>query len=239
MYCILRNVIYSLLNLIESFLYQFFIFSHYKSYLHLDGLLSDTSFKFIGGGNSCLIHKRARLISCQCLLSEGNTIEVGELSRLWNVSFHILANHSRVIIGKNCTLSNLVIWMEDENNLVIIGDNTYIGGAHLAVTGSGKTLEIGSNCLFSDGITVRTGDSHAIIDAYSGKKINPEASIRIDQHVWVGQNVTILKGLTIQKDCVIGSCSVVTKDIPSGSIVAGNPAKVVKSGISWSTNREL
>ena len=236
---LLRNIIYSLFSSIQRILYQLFVFSPHNNRLHLEGRLSKPSFKFIGGGNSCLIHKWARLISCRFLLSEGNVIEVGGESRLMNVTFHILANHSKVTIGKNCTLSNLEIWIEDENNFVLIGNNTYIGGAHLAVTGNGKSIEIGECCLFSDGITVRTGDSHAIIDVNSRKKINFESSVRIERHVWVGQNATILKGVTIKNDSIIGSCSVVTKDIPSGSIVAGNPAKVIKNGISWSTNREV
>lgn len=219
--------------------YQLFVFSRHKSKLHLEGVISNTSFKLIGR-NTCLsILKKARLDSCKFLLSERNRVEIGESSRLSNVSFHIPAKDSKVTIGKNCMLSNLQIWIEDENNSVTIGGNTYIGGAHLAVTGKEQSIVIGSNCLFSDGITVRTGDSHAIIDAISGKKINPEASVCIEEHVWLGQNVTILKGVTIEKDSVIGSCSVVTKDIPSGSIAAGNPARVIKSDINWSDDRNV
>ena len=233
---LLRNILYHIYSLTQRTLYQLFVFSLHHSHLCLEGRLSKTSFKFVGKGNSCLIHKRTRLISCRFLLSEENTIEVGEGTRLLNVTFHILANHSKVTIGKNCMLTNLEIWIEDKNNWVLIGNNTY---AHLAVTGSGKSIEIGERCLLSDGITIRTGDSHAVINVNSGKKINPESSICIGQHVWIGQTATVLKGVKIQKDSVIGSYSVVTKDIPSGSIVAGNPAKVVKNGISWSTDREV
>ena len=51
---------------------------------------------------------------------------------------------------------------------------------------------------------------------------------QIGDRVWIGANVTILKGVTIGNDAVIGAGSVVTKDIPEKAIAVGNPAKVTK-----------
>jgi acetyltransferase-like isoleucine patch superfamily enzyme len=51
---------------------------------------------------------------------------------------------------------------------------------------------------------------------------------KIGDRVWIGANVTILKGVTIGNDAVVGAGSVVTKDIPAKAIAVGNPAKVIK-----------
>ena len=53
------------------------------------------------------------------------------------------------------------------------------------------------------------------------------------RHVWIGQNVTILKVCKIGDDSVIGFGSVVTKSCKSGSVMAGCPAQVVKEDITW------
>ena len=59
--------------------------------------------------------------------------------------------------------------------------------------------------------------------------LSAHAPIVIEDNVWIGEFASILKGVTIGKGSVIGAHSVVTKDVPPYSIVAGNPARVVKS----------
>ena len=52
--------------------------------------------------------------------------------------------------------------------------------------------------------------------------------VKIEDNVWVGMNVTILKGVTIGGNSITGACSVVTKDIPENTMAFGVPAKKIK-----------
>jgi galactoside O-acetyltransferase len=47
--------------------------------------------------------------------------------------------------------------------------------------------------------------------------------------VWIGFNVSVLKGVTIEEGAVIGACSVVTRDIPPYALAVGNPARVIRT----------
>ncbi|WP_434640817.1 DapH/DapD/GlmU-related protein [Thermoanaerobacterium thermosaccharolyticum] len=74
-------------------------------------------------------------------------------------------------------------------------------------------------------------DFHYVIEN-GNKKINTD-DIIIGDHVWIGSNVSILKGVRIENNSIIAANTVVTKDIPQNCLVAGNPAKIVKENISW------
>lgn len=52
--------------------------------------------------------------------------------------------------------------------------------------------------------------------------------VHIKKNVWIGVNATILSGVTIGENAIVGACSVVTKDVPDNAVVVGNPAKVIK-----------
>lgn len=57
--------------------------------------------------------------------------------------------------------------------------------------------------------------------------------ITIRNHVWLGENVMILKGVTIGEGAIVAASSLVLKDVPPHTLVAGSPAKVIKDNVSW------
>jgi acetyltransferase-like isoleucine patch superfamily enzyme len=68
------------------------------------------------------------------------------------------------------------------------------------------------------------------ISTVGDKTKRPEFSsrpVRIEDEVWIGYNATILKGVTIGKGAIIQPGAVVSKDVPSGAVVSGNPATVI------------
>ena len=87
----------------------------------------------------------------------------------------------------------------------------------------GNDILVGVNCSFLD------NDGHNL-NSDERKHGNPNnAAIKIGNNVFIGDNVTVLKGVTIGENAIIGSSSVVTKSIPANSIAVGNPAKVIKT----------
>lgn len=90
-------------------------------------------------------------------------------------------------------------------------------------------IEIGKGCAISDNVCIADSDSHCI----DGHMEKVKAPIVIGDHVWIGKNVTILKGVTIGDGAVVGAGSVVTKDVLSNTVVAGNPAKLIKTIEKW------
>jgi acetyltransferase-like isoleucine patch superfamily enzyme len=78
-------------------------------------------------------------------------------------------------------------------------------------------------------VTIWDSDIHSI----EGNKRPTTQTVIIGNHVWIGTNVVILKGVNIGNGAVISAGSVVNRDIPSHSLAGGVPAKVIKENISW------
>lgn len=168
---------------------------------------------------------------------QGNTLIIAPGTRLYGCHIYVRGNHNKITIGTFCTLQNVEIWIEDNGNEISIGEHTSFAGAtHLSAT-EGKRITIGKDCMFSAGITVRTGDSHSIVDQ-NGNRINPAKDVTLGNHVWVGNTVIITKGAAISDNSIVGTGSIVTRRFEeSGVVLAGNPAKIIKNNISWDRER--
>lgn len=167
-----------------------------------------------------------------------NTISMGGGNLLSNSSIRIFGNNCTIEIGDNNMLNDVTLWLEDDGSAIQIGNNNnFCGKLHLGVVENTK-ITVKNDCLFSSYIHITTTDSHTIIDMSTGTRINPSLNVEIGNHVWIGYKVTILKGVSIASDTVIGACSVVTHSIDKPhSVTAGNPAKIVRTGINWDEKR--
>ncbi len=104
----------------------------------------------------------------------------------------------------------------------------------------GKKVFINSDCKFQDQGGIFIGDGvligHNVVLATINHDLRPQSRrgmypkpIKIGRNVWIGSNSTILPGVSVGDNAVIGAGSVVTKDIPENMVAAGNPARVIKS----------
>jgi acetyltransferase-like isoleucine patch superfamily enzyme len=130
---------------------------------------------------------------------------------------------------------------------VQIGRRTQIGASNLIASCG---IDIGDDVLMAWGITILDNDSHSLIweerqfdvvqcgidyrntpEDFTRNKnwgVVKKAPVMIQSKAWVGFNASILKGVTIGEGAVIAACSVVTKDVPPFTLVAGNPAKIIR-----------
>ena len=164
-----------------------------------------------------------------------NQIIIGHRTRLYYPEFRIVGNNNKIIINDNCRIGpNCRFWAEGNNITIIIGEHcTFTNTVHVNAQENNSSICIGADCMFSNHIIVRTSDSHPIIDLESETRINPAGNVIIGEHVWGAPNSKIMKGVNIGKNSIIGSNTIVTKDIPEDSIAVGMPAKVVRSKVKW------
>lgn len=170
---------------------------------------------------------------------DNNEIIIENNSILRNVQFHIRGNHHKVHIGESCRFTRgSLIWMEDNKCSLRIGSCSTFEEVHFALTEDGSSITIGSDCMMANDIDIRTGDSHPIFDLDSQRRINPAQDVSIADHVWIGAHANILKGVSISKDTIVATGSILTKKFDEHNVIlAGNPAKITRAGITWARNR--
>ena len=162
---------------------------------------------------------------------------------------HLICNFSH--LGKRFRRQYCVISLNKNSQLKLYANNfslcegsTIIVGTGAQVTLHGKgyintnstiecysSVEIGEGTIISHDVAIMDSDIHkAIINNETRLNSKP---IKIGNHVWIGRNAIILKGVTIGDHSIIAAGAVVTSDIPANCLAGGNPAKVIKENCSW------
>lgn len=178
-----------------------------------------------------------------------NTIEIN-LPELHTgmISIGIFERSEGIIGPKKCYLGT-----DKHSKIIFEGDFSMVCGGCLKASGGGvlkighkvtfnthskvlcsHKIDIGNNVRFGWNVTLKDGDGHPIKDE-DGQVINSSKGIFVGNNVWVGAEVTILKGACISNGCVVGYRSLVTKSFDEeNAIIAGSPAKILKHNITWS-----
>jgi acetyltransferase-like isoleucine patch superfamily enzyme len=146
-----------------------------------------------------------------------------------------------VVIGDHVSCYAGCSFSVGENGQCTIGDFTLLNGALIMAE---DRIKIGSHCLVSWNVGIADSDFHPLepaqrlIDAqalapfFKDRPSRPKlrtGPVIISDNVWIGMNATILKGVIIGENSVVAAGSVVTKSVAPNSVVAGNPAVVVKT----------
>lgn len=137
----------------------------------------------------------------------------------------------------------------DEAKNIYIGEGVKLG-AYITMYATRAKIVIGDRSFTGPNVTIMTGDHpYDILGKYmaDNKKYMIKASggdiskydkdVIIDEDVWIGCNVTILKGVHLGRGSIIAAGSVVTRSIPAYCIAGGNPAKVIKA--RWTVDEVL
>ncbi len=193
------------------------------------------------GNNNRISADSALLERCRIQLrGNGNELVFLPGASVKDCLIEVLGDNHRLLIGENVVLTQSILWFEDRDCVISIGKGTTMQrNGHIAVTEPGRKIEIGENCMFSFDVDIRNGDSHSILDASTGKRVNWAKNIRIGEHVWLGAYTQVLGGADIKKNAIIGIRSLVKGEIPAGVIAAGIPAKAIRDGFTWDSRRML
>lgn len=163
----------------------------------------------------------------------------------------VFASESRILsrrergairVGDDCHIAG-ELFVFPHAGQITLGNWIYIGPRSTIWSSSPGGVTIGDRVLISSNVHIHDTDAHpqdagqrfaqtrAILTSGHPSNIAgiDAAPIVIGADAWIGFNVAILKGVTIGEGAIVGACSVVTKDVAPYTVVAGNPAKVIKT----------
>ncbi|MBA3341772.1 MAG: acyltransferase [Gemmatimonadaceae bacterium] len=140
-------------------------------------------------------------------------------------------------VGRNVTIWRTSLAAE-KNGIIEIGDHCYIANASLVCS---SRITIGSYVMIAGGVTIADSDFHPLgpaarvadsiaLSPIGDRSRRPAIETRpvvIEDDVWIGYNATILKGVRIGAGAVVAPGAVVIRDVESGTLVGGNPARLL------------
>lgn len=174
---------------------------------------------------------------------------------LWGIVNKVFARIWRVRLGRNCEFQGKTIFRTLPDTRIVIGERCRFNSSHrsnligvyspcmVSTIKRGASIEIGDGCGFSGtvigcakyikiGNNVRCGANTLITDSdwhSDDPRVGENKPVVIDDNVWLGYGVKVLKGVHIGENSLIGAGSIVTKDVPANVVAAGNPCKVIKA----------
>lgn len=167
------------------------------------------------------IFYRIKLIDSNSKISLKASFDIEDYNKFCIGQLSYIGDYTKIIVRSYSKIC--------KNSSLKIGNNTYIGEFN-NIRAAGGNILIGDDCLISQHITI-VASNHMI---HRGKLLRfqewdtKKRGVSIGNDVWIGSHSVILPGITIKDGAVIAAGSIVTKDVPSNAIVAGNPATIIR-----------
>lgn len=205
---------------------------HWKKQVSLSNARVKWLIYKLGDKSNALILSNSSVVKCKLNVNgKNNTLQVINGADIAYTSIQIDGNGNEVILDGCRGILNIIL--RGNGCSVRIGKNSSFEDSYLVCMGKKNSITIGEKCMFSGKTEFWNSDTHLITPLDEETPCNPSRPIVIGNHVWGGKFSKVLKGVTIGDNSIIGMDAVVTHDVPANSIVAGNPAKVVKTGVTW------
>lgn len=162
-------------------------------------------------------------------MSVGNSFNYVKLEQ----NFPYFSGNLSINLGSNVTVHSRSSFSAGKvlnNPELIVGNDTYIGpGFSISIS---KKVVIGNKCHIASNVIIMDNDGHPLDPDKRAKHQTVDKEnilpVIIEDNVWIGSNSIILKGVIIHKYSVIAAQSVVSRNVEQYTVVAGNPAKVIK-----------
>ena len=179
------------------------------------------------------LHKIANKLDRKFCVNMGDKCMFTSNAKIYNHS----SNPELITIGNGVTIDGtLEVYSK---GFLLIDDYTFIGNSRIFCS---NHISIGKGCWIADHVFIMDSDLHPISPKRRLKDAKnfsngifpdvytdiPNAPTTIEKSVWIGVNSIVLKGVTIGEGAIVGAGSVVTKNVPAWTIVAGNPARVIR-----------
>lgn len=169
-----------------------------------------------------------------------NSVELGKNTKVWGSITLSKSPGAKIVIGDGfrvvsgslrttATISSMNrIKTYSNTSSIIIGNNVSING--VSITSRSKCIFIGNNVKIAPNCIIVDSDFHCLeIEKRTEPCVERDKDVYISDNVWIGMSCTVLKGITIGKNTIVGANSLVNKSLEENAIYAGNPIKKIKN----------
>ena len=165
-----------------------------------------------------------------------NTVVLDETNVYQNCHIYMNTSGSKISFGKKSRYTNTDFYLHHGDNMDIeLGNKLISNGFVINMLEDGCRFSVGDDCLFSNSISIWCSDGHSIYEKGTKNRINfIENSVKIGNHCWIGEGVKLTKNAQIPDNTIVGMGAIVTSSFSeTHTIIAGNPAKVIKKDVDW------
>ncbi len=184
--------------------------------------------------NNLILSEKFRRYSTGIILFQGEGATVAIDGPVTSGDIYLtIASGAEIRVGADCVIGRLSVHALAAGSRIAIGREVGFAGAVSITAHERVGIAIGSGCLIAEDVFISASDIHPVYDVTTGERINAAADIRIGDRVWLGARAMVMKGVSIGHDSVVGAGSIVTSAFGPNSLIGGNPARLIRSGVRW------